>query len=99
MLVDLVKPSITLGTESWLRADIADNEVFPNGYTCHRNDRNSHSGGVFILVEKSISSVQLPVPVGECEAIFCELTLSNKRALTVSSFYRPPDSSVDILCQ
>lgn len=99
MLVDLVKPSITLGTESWLRADIADNEVFPNGYTCHRNDRNSHGGGVFILVEKSISSVQLPVPVRECEAIFCELTLSNKRALTVSSFYRPPDSSVDILCQ
>lgn len=94
-LMDSIKPTITLGTEPWLNDDIADNEMFPGNYACYRKDRNSKGGGI----EKNVSSFQLPVQVSECEDVFFQITLSNKYALTVSSFYRPPDSSVDILRQ
>lgn len=95
----MVKPSVILGTESWLEADIGDNEVFPDGYTCYRKDRNAHGGGVFILVENSIYSSEVYVGTGACEAIFCQLIFSNNKILTACSFYRPPDSPVDAMTQ
>ena len=42
------------GTESWLREEINNAEVFRDDYTTFRRDRCTQGGGVFICVKKSI---------------------------------------------
>ena len=41
-------------TESWLREEINNAEVFRDDYTTFRRDRCTRGGGVFICVKKSI---------------------------------------------
>ena len=58
------------GTESWLkgikpgknprRDTIKSNEIFPHNYNVYRNDRGTLGGGVFVLVEKLLTSVEQP---------------------------------------
>jgi len=48
-----------LGTESHLDESVTNPEIFPRHYHVYRKDRNIHSGGVFILVDESISSSQI----------------------------------------
>lgn len=95
----MVKPSVVLGSESWLNTDVMNSEIFPDCYTCYRKDRNSLGGGVFILVDSTISSCEVNVDVGTCEAVWCQLMLDNGKALSVCSFYRPPQSSAGVLSQ
>lgn len=98
-LLSLTQPTVVLGTESWLDGNICDNEVFSRDYTCYRKDRNSHGGGVFILVHKTIRSCQIDVDVGQCESVWCQIKLSNGKTLSVCSFYRPPGSPRAILTE
>lgn len=56
-LLDLTRPSIVIGTESWLDETISDAEVFPSDYVAYRRDRNSHGGGVFLLIHSSLQSI------------------------------------------
>ena len=65
-----LKPDIVCGTESWLkgikpgknprRDTIKSNEIFPHNYNVYRNDRGTLGGGVFVLVEKLLTSVEQP---------------------------------------
>ena len=38
-IVDTAKPDIILGCESWLSPDIANSEIFPEGFDAVRKDR------------------------------------------------------------
>ena len=40
-MVDSVKPDIIVGTESWLRPDIINSEIFPSNYKVYRRDRDT----------------------------------------------------------
>jgi hypothetical protein len=63
-----LKPDIICATESWLKGvkpgvsptkdAINYCEIFPPSYNVYRNDRGTLGGGVFILVEKSFTSVE-----------------------------------------
>ena len=55
-MVYSVKPDIIVGTESWLRPDIMNSEIFPSNYTVHRRDRDTSGGGVLISVIDEILS-------------------------------------------
>lgn len=57
----MVDPSLVFGTVSWLDARIAYSEVFPRSF-CVYCDRQSHSGGVFLLISKELQSVSILVP-------------------------------------
>ena len=46
-MVDSVKPNIIVGTESWLRPDIMNSEIFPSNYTVYRRDKDT-SGAVYL---------------------------------------------------
>ena len=46
-MVDSVKPDIIVGTESWLRPDIMNSEIFPSNYTVYRRDKDT-SGAVYL---------------------------------------------------
>lgn len=51
-LVDVEKPNIMVGTESWLSSVICNSEIFPPGYLAFRADCESKtvcSGGVFVV--------------------------------------------------
>ena len=63
-----LKPDIICATESWLKGvkpgvnptkdAIKSCEIFPPNYNVYRNDRGTLGGGIFILVEKYITSVE-----------------------------------------
>ena len=63
-----LKPDIICATQSWLKGvkpgvnptkdTIKYSEIFPPSYNVYRNDRGTLGGGVFILVGKSITSVE-----------------------------------------
>lgn len=57
VMVDMHNPDVIIGVESWLREDVGDREVFPDGYTVYRRDReDKKGGGVFILVRSEYKS-------------------------------------------
>ena len=51
-LVDTYIPDVIIGTESWLREEINNAEVFRDDYTTFRRERCTQGGAVFICVKK-----------------------------------------------
>jgi hypothetical protein len=58
-LVDTYNPDVVIGTESWLREDVGNAEVFRADFTTFRRDRPARGGGVFICVKNSIACKEL----------------------------------------
>ena len=50
-LIDTYNPDVIIGTESWLRGDTENAEVFRADYTTFRRDRSVQGGG-FLYVLK-----------------------------------------------
>ena len=48
-LVDTYNPDIIIGTESWLREEIGNTEIFRTDFTTFRRDRHDRGWGVFVL--------------------------------------------------
>jgi hypothetical protein len=58
-LVDTYDPDIIIGTESWLREEIGNTEIFRGDFTIFRRDRHSQCGGVFICIKMPARSYGL----------------------------------------
>ena len=58
-LVDTCNPDVIISTESWLREEINDAEVFRDDYTTFRRERRTRRGGVFICVKNYIDCREL----------------------------------------
>jgi hypothetical protein len=58
-LVDTYNPDIIIDTESWLREEIGNTEIFRTDFTTFRRDRHVRGGGVFICVKNSIACSEL----------------------------------------
>lgn len=52
-LVDKYNPDTIIGTDSWLREEIGNAEIFRADFTILRRDRHTRCGGVFICVKNS----------------------------------------------
>ena len=90
-LVDIEKPDIIIGTESWLSADIKNNEVL-QGYIPFRADRVSkttRSGGVFVLVSGTVVCSEQPQLKSDCETIWVKLEIVGSRSLYIAAYYKP----------
>jgi hypothetical protein len=48
-LVDKYNPDIIIDTESWLREEIGNTEIFKTDFTTFRRDRHARDGGMFVL--------------------------------------------------
>lgn len=92
-LIRISQPDVVFGTEYWLDEHISDNEVFPTGYTAYRKDRNTHGGGVFILIRDGIPTVPIQGADNNSESVWCRITFSQGNGLVLGSFYRPPGNS------
>ena len=98
-LLDLHDPGIVLGTESKLDEGIPTYSIFPSNYTVFRRDRNCHGGGVFQAIKSDLVSMEEPRFSNESEIIWTSLKLNNCKTLYLASFYRPPNSTPDVLVQ
>jgi len=58
-LVDTYNPDVIIRTESRLREEINNVEVFRDNYTTFRRDRFTQGGGVFICVKNYIDCREL----------------------------------------
>lgn len=95
-LLDLHNPDFVVGTESKLHPDNPTYSIFPLSFTVFRNDRNVY--GVFQAVKSDLACIEeTGFSVNNCEIIWTSLKISNCKTLYLSSFYRPPNSSPDVL--
>ena len=70
-IVDTAKPDIILGCESCLSPDIANSEIFPEGYDAVRKDRvGDDHGGVFVCFKKDLICSEVPEFETDCELVF-----------------------------
>ena len=91
--LSVTDPDLVLGTESWLKPEISNSEVFPPEYTIFRRDRKSDTkksgGGVFILARREYICSEIQVDT-DCEFQAVELQLQDQQNVKVCNFYRPP---------
>ena len=105
-MVDSVKPDIIVRTESWLRPDIMNSEIFPSNYTVYRRDRDTSGSGVYIAITDEILSTRQRHLETPCEMAWAKVGCKDPY---VCSYYRPkvdyrdsPDllfSSLDRICK
>ena len=90
-VIDEYNPDIIFGTESWLNADIPNNEIFPNTYTIFRKDRtlDCHGGGVFQAIKKEFIVTHRKEFDSECEIVWthCQLASKKSKSFYLASFY------------
>ncbi|MEW8546063.1 MAG: hypothetical protein AB2693_21280, partial [Candidatus Thiodiazotropha sp.] len=94
--LDIHKPDIVVGTESWLHKDIPDCEVFPSslGYNPPiRRDRPSDTkgGGVFILVSQRLVVSEQPQLSTDCEIVWAKVQVVGAKPLLIAAHYRPTE--------
>ena len=108
--LNYTKPDIVLGTESWLKGikpgknatkdAIKSCENFPDNYvyiyTVYRNDRGILGGGIFIMVNKDIISVEKTEFITNCEIEWVSIKLKNNKDLLIGCYYMPHRNSKDI---
>jgi len=85
--VHYLKPDIVCGTESWLKGikpgrnptkdAIKSSEISPLEYDVYRNDRGTLGGGVFIMIEKSITSIEKTEFITEGELQWVKIKMKN----------------------
>ena len=68
---------------------IKSSEIFPPNYNVYRNDRGTLGGGIFILVEKYITSVEQTSFITDEEIEWVKVKMKNNKDLLVGSFYMP----------
>ena len=86
------KPDIIVGTESWLTAEIHDNEIFPAelDYTVYRRDRiGKRGGGVIILVNSKFTSVLRSEFNTNFENLWVQLNLAGAKSVLIGAYYKP----------
>ena len=84
MLIDIIKGNIDILIVSETKID----DSFPLSQFCiHgynkpiRLDRNSHGGGLLILIRENIPCKQLFVPKVDIEAIFFEINMKRNKSI------------------
>ena len=94
--MDLEKPDLVIGTESWLNTDHLDSEIFPRslGYTSFRRDRASGTkgGGVFILVKDTLVASRQKTLETDCEVIWVKIEAAQSKPVYLAAYYRPNEN-------
>ena len=96
-VVDTYNPDIIIGTESWLREEIGNSEIFRADFTTFRRDRHTRGGGVFICVKNNLTCSELWVD-DDFEIIAVEVIGSgSKDKWEVMGIYRAPNEDIRVI--
>jgi hypothetical protein len=85
--------------ETKLDSSISDSEIYINGYTIIRKDRNRNGGGIAIYIKNNISHferVDLTLDSGNLELICIEINRLHCRPFLLRAWYRPPNSEIEL---
>ena len=92
LIVEAHNPDIISIVESWLCADIPDDEISIPGYQVLRKDRNRHGGGVLMYIRNLFTATVLsPHYSNNQEILPVEICFHNSK-FCITVFYRPPNS-------
>ncbi|XP_071950870.1 uncharacterized protein [Antedon mediterranea] len=89
-------------TETWLNSTVLDSELYCDGFTIHRRDRNDgrRGGGVLFLASNQYKSRRLEhLEKPNIEILWVEIKLSKTKRVLVAIIYRPPNSGRDVMLQ
>jgi hypothetical protein len=78
---------------------VGNAEVFPDGYTIYRKDRNRNVGGVFLAIKDCYTSSAIPETDTNCEVIWARICIEGEKSMYVGSYYRPPNSNEESLAE
>jgi hypothetical protein len=96
-LVDTYNPDIIIGTESWLREEIGNTEIFRADFTTFKTDRHARGGGVFVCVKNTITCSELWVD-DNFEIKVVEVRGSDpKYTWKIVGIYRPPNEDFRVI--
>ena len=96
-LVDTYNPDVIIGTESWLREDIGNAEIFRADYMTFRRDRHARGGGVFICIKNNIACSELWVD-DDFEILAIEVKGSDPNCTwEIIGTYRAPNEDLRII--
>ena len=90
--VELNKPDIIVGTETWLTKEMFDSEFLPSelGFTVYRRGRiGQKGGGVIILVRSALSSEEKSEFNSDCENLWVQLNLVGSKSVLIGAYYKP----------
>jgi hypothetical protein len=59
IFLDMYNSDVTIGTESWLKEEISNLDIFRTDFKTFRIDRSAHGSVVFISVKNSIACTEL----------------------------------------
>ncbi|CAB3979113.1 RNA-directed DNA polymerase from transposon BS [Paramuricea clavata] len=83
--------------ESKIDNQISNNEIHIDGFNIICKDRNRFGGGVVLYVRQNISfSDRIDLIPDELEMVCTELSLPYNKSLLISTWYRPPNSLMNI---
>ena len=89
-VIDTHKPDIIIGSETWLKADIGDSEIFDEDYVVYRKDRQGRvGGGVLVAVRNSLKSERDFTMDTPGENVWAKVALANGKVLRIGAYYRP----------
>ena len=90
--VELNKPDIIVGTETWLTKEMFDSELIPPelGFTVYRRDRSGQKGGrVIIRVGSALSSEEKFEFNPDCENLWVNLNLAGPKSVLIGVYHKP----------
>eukprot|EP00057_Strongylocentrotus_purpuratus_P027291 XP_011681765.1 PREDICTED: uncharacterized protein LOC589552 [Strongylocentrotus purpuratus] len=96
VLIESTKPSIIIGTETWLNSSIFTSEIFPPSYSVVRKDRVGGHGGVLLAVRSDLTYNTLQIQ-DEGEHVYIKLSFGKDVSLIVGALYRPPNSDTQYM--
>ena len=97
--MELNKPDINVGTETWLIKNMFDSEFFPPvfGFTVYRRDRTGQKGdGVIILVISALSSIEKSEFNSDGENLWVKLNLGGSKLVLIGAYYKPHEFDMNM---
>ena len=90
-MIDRLKPDVIIGSETWLKPDIQNSELFTKQYQVFRKDRSGKAsgGGVIIGVKTDLQCTEVQDLCTDCEIIWIRLLTKTQKPIYIAAYYRP----------
>ena len=92
-IIILIRPAISVITESKLDSSVTNAEVNINGYSIIRNDRNRNGGGVACYIRNDLCFNIKNIFSNSIEHVFFEILIPKVKPIAIGIFYRPPNAN------
>ena len=100
-MIDRLKPDIIIGTETWLKPEVSDSELFTPQYQVYRQDRRKGShGGVIIAVKTNLHSTvveDMDTNSDSGEILWVKVLTKTQKPIYFCAFYRSDVSDLTAL--